>query len=423
MRKVVTAVAFAIVFSSPAWATNGTRMIGFGPVQNSMGGASVGVTLDAASVLTNPAGISELGGRIDFGATFFKPTVKYTANDGAANPGTGAGFVIDDAGDGKEFTSDRTASPVPAFGLIIPVSEALTFGLGAYGVAGMGTDYAFNAVGSTIYTNYSQMRFAPGIAYRAGMFSVGATLNLMYSNLGYSVGGTGFGQVPHDDAQTFGVGATVGVKATPMKGLTVGAAYESEGFHPTFKYNTPPFSFDPDGPGPAPIMNVPANTEELNFNSPQNVTVGVGYRPVDMLLLAVDVQWINYSGVLGDGQPEYDVANPTTLPFDVEWDDQIVVKAGAEIAATPNLKVRLGYNYAKNPLNPDKSIANIAFPAIAEHHITAGLGWQVTPKLAVNVGGMYSPEASLDGVDPNFGVAYETTMSQFSVDAGLAYSF
>lgn len=420
MHKALGAIAIAIVFSAaPARATNGTRMIGFGPVQNSMGGASVGATLDAASVLTNPAGITELGGRFDFGATFFSPTVKYTANDGPASPS--GGFFINQ--DGVEFESDRNPSPVPAFGLIIPVSEALTFGLGAYGIAGMGTDYPFDAVGSTVYTNYSQMRFAPGLAFKSGMFSVGATLNLMYSNLGYSVGGTAFGQVPHDDAQNFGIGATVGVKVNPMAGLSVGLAYESQGSHPTFKYNTPAFSFDPDGPGPAPTQNVPANVEELTFDAPQSVTFGVAYRPVQMLLIAADVQWINYSGVLGDNQPEYEVSNPSSLPFDVEWDDQIVLKVGAEIAALPSLKVRVGYNYGKNPLNENKAIANIAFPAIAEHHVTAGLGWQVTPKLALNLGGMYSPEASLEGTDPNFGITYETTMSQFSLDAGLAYSF
>ncbi|GAB6270129.1 MAG: hypothetical protein STSR0002_28720 [Smithella sp.] len=53
----------AVIFiATSAHATNGMRMIGFGPVQDSMGGVSVGVPLDAASVLTNPAGMSFLTG-------------------------------------------------------------------------------------------------------------------------------------------------------------------------------------------------------------------------------------------------------------------------------------------------------------------------------------------------------------------------
>ena len=61
-------------------------MIGFGPAQ-SMGGVSVGIPLDAASILTNPAGMGVLPGRIDFGASYFKPTVDYKAT-GAANGAT-----------------------------------------------------------------------------------------------------------------------------------------------------------------------------------------------------------------------------------------------------------------------------------------------------------------------------------------------
>ena len=52
-------VVVAMFIAVNANATNGMRMIGFGPVQDSMGGVSVGLPLDAASVLTNPAGMSD----------------------------------------------------------------------------------------------------------------------------------------------------------------------------------------------------------------------------------------------------------------------------------------------------------------------------------------------------------------------------
>ena len=140
-------IVAAMFIAVNAHATNGMRMIGFGPVQDSMGGVSVGLPLDAASILTNPAGMSVLSGRIDFGASYFKPSVDYKATGGA---------------DGAEIDSDRGGSPVPAFGLIIPLGEKFRFGIGAYGVAGMGVDYPANLYGSATYTSYSQMRFAPG---------------------------------------------------------------------------------------------------------------------------------------------------------------------------------------------------------------------------------------------------------------------
>ncbi|MGB4268471.1 MAG: hypothetical protein WBK20_04740, partial [Spirochaetota bacterium] len=44
--------------------------------------------------------------------------------------------------------------------------------------------------------------------------------------------------------------------------------------------------------------------------------------------------------------------------------------------------------------------------------------------LTVNIGGMYSPEASLKGSNTSqFISAYKTSMSQYSLDMGIAYVF
>ena len=118
------ATALAVAIATPAHATNGMRMIGFGPVQNSMGGVGVGATLDAASILTNPAGMSELGGRVDFGATYFLPTVKYSAT--GIDP---TNMLVNQPG--VTLQSDKGASPIPAFGLIVPIDDRWALGIGA----------------------------------------------------------------------------------------------------------------------------------------------------------------------------------------------------------------------------------------------------------------------------------------------------
>src|SRR5690242_2640560 len=160
MRRVsFLAAAIGIAVATPASATNGMRMIGFGAPQVSMGGASAALALDAASVVTNPAAIGELGKRVDFGASYFNPTVSYQAQE---VPGMG-GAAVKSTG---RFDSQRGASPVPAFGLVLPVDDRLTFGLGAYGVSGMGVDFAENLYNGVTYSSYSAMRFAPGVAYK-----------------------------------------------------------------------------------------------------------------------------------------------------------------------------------------------------------------------------------------------------------------
>ncbi len=390
-------IVVALFITTNAHATNGMRMIGFGPVQDSMGGVSVGVPLDSASILTNPAGMSFLTGRIDFGASYFKPAVEYKA------VGAGQGVV---ANDGANISSDRGGSPVPAFGLIIPLGEKLRFGIGAYGVAGMGVDYASNLYSGVTYTSYSQMRFAPGLSYKiTDMISVGAVANIMYATMEYNAGGST--QQPHMGASSFGYGATVGILVKPIEMIQIGLAYETKSYFQDFSFNTA------------------AGTEKIQFNQPQTATIGLGIKPIRDLVIGFDVQWIRWSETNGQNLPEYKTRAASTMPWNMDWSDQFVYKVGIQYAVHPIVSLRAGYNYGKMPLNSDRAFENIAFPAVSEHHFTAGIGINFTKQFTFNIGGMYSPPVKITGsnvAEQNI-VSYETQMSQYSIDAGLTYTF
>jgi long-chain fatty acid transport protein len=412
------ATALAIVLAAaPALATNGMRMIGFSPTQNAMGGTGIGATLDSGAVLTNPAGITELGHRFDASLTWFVPTVEYTAT--SADPG----FPV--VNDGVKYTSNRGGSPIPNLGYVLPITPELVFGLGAFGVGGMGVDYDSNLYAGVTVTSYQQLRLAPAIAFKVNdMFSAGVTLNAMWGQMKYDVaGGQPFGQALHDTANSFGIGATVGLKFTPVKDLTFGLAYETKSSFQDYEFDVTGGSrLTPVGPAP-----FPAGTDKLAFDQPAVASAGVAFRAVPALVLALDVEWINWSDVMGAGLPAYsnDITQTGAQPFNMTWDDQVVFKVGAELEAMKGLALRLGYNYGKNPLTANRAFENIAFPAIAEHHVTAGVGYAVSEKLAINVAGMWSPEAKLSGANLNEqGIsAYETKMSQFSIDVGVAWQF
>jgi len=390
----------AVFIATSAHATNGMRMIGFGPVQNSMGGVSVGVPLDAASVLTNPAGMSFLTGRIDFGASYFKPSVKYKAIE---DPAAGGHAIMYD---GVTFDSDRGASPVPAFGLIIPINDSLRFGIGAYGIAGMGVDYKQNIYQGVTYTSYSQMRFAPGLSYKINdIISLGVTLNIMYGTMEFNAGGPT--QQPHMGASSFGYGATIGLLVKPVDFLQIGLAYESKSFFEDYKFNTI------------------TGEEKLEFNQPQSATIGFGIKPIKDLVIGFDVQWINWADTVGENLPKYKTITGMTLPWNMDWDDQFVYKVGIQYAVHPMVTLRAGYNYGKMPLNSNRAFENMAFPAVSEHHITAGVGLNLNKNLTVNVGGMYSPPAKITGSNrlQQYIQYYEAEMSQYSLDMGLSYTF
>jgi long-chain fatty acid transport protein len=405
---LATALALA---ATPALATNGMRMIGFGPVQTAMGGASAAAPLDSATIVTNPAGLSALGSRTDLSGSYFNPSVEYEAT-GAAS--------------GSAMSSDRGASYIPTVGLVNPVSDQLTVGLAAVGVSGMGVDYGADLYGGNTFTSYMNMRIAPAASYRlAKGLSVGVAANLMYATMKYAVAG-GMGMLPRDTQGAFGYGATVGLTYSPIDMLTLGLAYESKSTFQSFAWNVPAHTLHlPDGTGGVVDAQVPGGKEKLDFDQPQMVTLGAAVRPVEMLLLVADVEWIDWSQTNGAAKPEF-TTNPQLTgaqSWDMRWSDQYVLKVGAELAATRSLRLRAGYNYGKMPLDASRAFENIAFPAVAEHHFTAGAGYAVGD-LTLNVAAMYVPESKVSGGNAAQGIAsYSTRMSQVAFDLGVGYRF
>ena len=420
--KALCALIVCLAAAGPAFATNGMRMPGFGPVQNSMGGVGVGATLDGSSMLSNPAGLMDLDAELDVGAAWFKPTVSYRATESQMPPGfTGAVVAQPDV----QIGSQRGGSPIPTLAAVIPIGSDFTFGIGAFGVAGMGVDYPLNLYGGGTYTSYLQARVTPALAYRVSrLLSVGLALNVMAAQVKWNVA-SGFGQQPHDMATSLGIGGTLGVKLAPAKWLSIGAAYESKSYFRDFVFDVPAHTgVDLATFQPVPI---PAATDRLRFNQPMSASLGFAVTPVDVLVVAADVQWINWSDTNGENKPVFSVNDSGAMPWDLGWSDQVVFKVGAQVTATPRLRLRAGYNYGKMPLDAHCAFENLAFPAVSEHHFSAGLGYQFG-KLTLNAGGMWSPKASLSGSNAAYPAqggqaiqSYTTEMSQVSLDLGINY--
>jgi long-chain fatty acid transport protein len=405
-------LALAVLHAPPALATNGMRMTGFGPVQDGMGGTAVAVPLDSATIVTNPAGLAVLAPRFDAGGTYFNADVAYEAT-GAAS--------------GRRMESDSAGMPIPTLGIVLPGlgSDRLTVGVGGFGVAGMGVDYAQDLYGGSTLTSYTNMRIAPAAAYRlTDRLSIGVAANLMYALMRYDVAG-GMGMVERETAGSFGIGATVGVLFRPVERLTLGASYESRSTFEAFEFDIPSHDVTVMTETGPTTMTVPGGTEALDFDQPQLATIGAAFEPIAGLVLAADVQWIRWSETNGDDLPAFD-SNPDQTGgsrWNMGWDDQIVLKVGGQYAATPWLTVRAGYDYGKSPLAADRAFENIAFPALAEHHFTAGAGLTFG-RTAVNVAALWSPEAKLTGGNAAQGIpAYETTMSQLAFDVGVGRQF
>lgn len=74
------------------------------------------------------------------------------------------------------------------------------------------------------------------------------------------------------------------------------------------------------------------------------------------------------------------------------WHNQFVFAVGAAYEVTDKLTGRIGYNYGKSPIDEEHLFANFLFPAISEHHLTAGASYKLTPTWELGASAFWSPE-------------------------------
>jgi hypothetical protein len=119
-----------LLVAPAASATNGYFLPGYGTNSKAQGGVGIALPLDALTVATNPAGLTEVGDGITGGVEVFRPR---------------RGAVLDQQGQSAEFDgSDTKTFYLPEVGFSRHLSERLAWGVALYGNGGLDTDYKFN---------------------------------------------------------------------------------------------------------------------------------------------------------------------------------------------------------------------------------------------------------------------------------------
>jgi long-chain fatty acid transport protein len=425
--------AFALMLSSvlvytlPAFATNGDNLIAVGPIARAMGGVGIAEPMDAISaVFANPAAMCFgdycPASEMNFAGTMFMPKIKASITHTA-------GTVQSD--------SEDNIYAIPAIGFTVPIgsnSSNWRFGLAAYGVTGLGVDYRGSSIDnksfynfgpfgnfplvSGEYTSLQIMKFAPAVAYRYSQnLSFGITAHIDYAALDLR-SGTGIG---------YALGVQPGMIYKMNDNLSFGLTYVS----PQKVTHKKVADFNQDG-----VL------DNLALESPQQVGLGISYNFAMLkALLEFDGKWINWANA--DGYKDFD------------WENQWVYSMGAQFEPAENLTLRVGYNYGKNPvkthdgfngsINPfdlsqnttnvqGKLINNyyyetfriIGFPAIVEQHVTFGVGYKFSDKFSFHLGVMHAFEKTISesGLDiAGTSVTLKSTLSENSLDFGLAWRF
>ena len=250
------------------------------------------------------------------------------------------------------------------------------------------------------------MKFAPAVSFLATeRLSFGLALHIDYSSLDLGSG----------SAFNYAFGAQIGSIYKPSDNWSFGINY-----------------ITPQEVDHVNVLNM-GGYSDLELESPHQLGLGVAYEFTGIdLLLGFDVKWLGWSSATG-----YE---------DFDWEDQWVYAIGAQYKPTPKLALRAGYNYAKNPVKEHNNFVGtnnvnvqgtvmpeyyyetfriIGFPAIVEHHITFGAGYEFSNSFSMHLGFMYAVENSISETGTDFAGAttLESTLSETSLDFGIIWRF
>jgi long-chain fatty acid transport protein len=316
-------------------------------------------------------------------------------------------------GNGVEAESKADFSIIPSVSHSDHISEDLAYGVGRFGVSGMGVDYRNENPQkglANMRTSLQYMRFVPSISYKVDNWRLGAGLSLAYGALNMSAwtpDNTGNPATAEQRgggvSEDYGIGGQIGVGYYVMPGLTIGAYYQTE---IATEYENV-FDFNADGV-----------YDNLKLAQPAEAGIGIGYS--DTLYgytISLDYRKIFWSKA--DGYEDF------------QWDDQDVIAIGGSYQASCDLVLRAGYNYAKSPLadktftGPNQMAAfqtayfnTLGFPAYTDSHFTAGLSYELSKTTGFDLAYVYAPEVTEKTMQ-----VLQASNEQSSVSATLRFKF
>lgn len=355
-----------LTLSGIASATDGTQLIGIGALQKGTGGAGVASPQDMTWSLLNPASIIDLGCRLDINAELFIPKRSNEPHGFFSNPFAGhmdqtSTFIIPSMGYSRACGCGDEA-----------------WGIGLYGVSGMGVDYKESrAILPKLFlqnydrrTEYSVAKLAFAYAHTIGDsdWVIGIAPNLNYARFRTDFLTLNFREVDAKNEwdDSFGAGFSLGIYRR-WERFGFGASYTSRQWMTKFK-----------------------DYDDLFFESldlPQQFQIGIAYDVNPNLELVADYKWINWSGI---GQ-----MSESPLQGDFGWRDQHVIKLGATWYASPKWTFRAGFSHGNSPIDDEVVFANALFPAITENHAAVGFSYALSERSDIHFTYMHAFENEL----------------------------
>lgn len=440
-ERVALFGVLCILVASPAWATNGHVVHGVGAKNEALGGAGTATEDDLlGSLAWNPAGAHWLddGVTIDLSITYFR-AIRYVESS----------MAQDTFGPGMPPVGltgrDRSECPIVflgAIGIAAKLSEYSPFGIhfGVLGKGGFGIEYddsQFNPVLTPpapaglgfgrIKSDFKLLQLPVGFTWGDGeTISIGfsflpaiETLRVTPAPFGApdDANGDGFMTYPaaRDAAVAFGVGLQVGARFVPLKEpkLALGLSYASPILFEKLKWTVHD-------------EMLARRKIEFQMDFPAIVSFGASLEPLDGMMLALDIRYINYASTDGFSRSGF---NPDGSMRGFGWRDIWVFGIGVQQEIGDMVVVRAGYNYCQNPIPDRRSFYNVPAPAVVQHHATVGVTVKVSDFAKVHLTYYHAFENSVSGpyimpgMGPVPGTNVRNSLAEDAVSLGVTFNF
>jgi long-chain fatty acid transport protein len=323
-RIIVLVFLFSMRAGGSAWA-GGISLYEFGSPDVGLAAAGYAARAqDAATVFTNPAGMSRLEkSQVLGGLQALYGNVEFSPNSATTTSGSDGGVAVGWIPGGSLFVVQK-------------LNQDWSIGFGVLSYFGLSESYDDNWVGR-YYVQKSTligMTLTPAVSYRVNNWlSVGAGLNMMYGYLDTQVAINNIGsarpdgQLKYSD-QEWGYGGNFGILVEPKPGTRFGLTYLTE-----VKLD---FAAVPEFSGLGPVLEavlrnrgLTTNNLDMSMTVPQMVMFSAYHEFNKQWAIMANVGWQNWSRF---GQVDIGInsSNPTSLTVNNDYNDTWHVALGAQ---------------------------------------------------------------------------------------------
>ncbi|MDZ5460094.1 OmpP1/FadL family transporter [Azohydromonas lata] len=369
-----------------AHAANAAQLTANGATSAGMGGTSIALPQDATAAADNPAGMANVGTRMDIYGVLLR--VESHSTFGSVN----------------NSHESKVLVPAPGLGFNYQLSPQWTFGVAITG-AGLSANYkrpvlpisgAGDAKSNLVIVNTS-----PTVTYKPREdLALGASVILglqQFRASGVIGAGPDGGPVAlpgHGNSWAKGLGAGVGAlwEAHPM--VSLGASY----------YTKTRFS---SLSGYRDDLLAPSGGKLVN---PSRYGLGVAVKPAPGVILALDYVKIRWADAEGFNTPQ-----------SFSWHNQNVLRFGAQFQLNDRLTVRGGYNHASSHLDSEHTLANFYANGINNRSVSVGMTYSVDRNSSLVGAFEYCIPRTLNGTGVSTGTNISTNFQVLSI--GYSYKF